>query len=351
MSIALVTGSAGLIGSETCKRFAAEGFDLVGVDNDMRAEYFGPDASTAKTRRLLEKSLPRYQHHALDIRDSEGIQKLFRQFGGDIKVIVHTAAQPSHDWAARAPLVDFGVNAVGTLHLLEATRQHCPEAVFIFTSTNKVYGDAPNRLPLVELDKRWEIAPHHPFHQGIDETLSIDQSKHSLFGASKAAADLLVQEYGRYFGMKTVCFRGGCLTGPAHSGTELHGFLAYLMKCAVTGKPYRVFGYKGKQVRDNIHSYDLVNAFWHFFQKPRSAEVYNLGGSRHANCSMLEAIDACEEISRRKLPWTYEEDNRIGDHIWWISDVRRFQSHYPTWQYRYGIQEILQEIHDACVTA
>ena len=351
MSIALITGSAGLIGSETCKRFAAEGFDLVGVDNDMRAEYFGPDASTAKTRRLLEKSLPRYQHHALDIRDSEGIQKLFRQFGGDIKVIVHTAAQPSHDWAARAPLVDFGVNAVGTLHLLEAARQHCPEAVFIFTSTNKVYGDAPNRLPLVELDKRWEIAPHHPFHQGIDETLSIDQSKHSLFGASKAAADLLVQEYGRYFGMKTVCFRGGCLTGPAHSGTELHGFLAYLMKCAVTGKPYRVFGYKGKQVRDNIHSYDLVNAFWHFFQKPRSAEVYNLGGSRHANCSMLEAIDACEEISRRKLPWTYEEDNRIGDHIWWISDVRRFQSHYPTWQYRYGIQEILQEIHDACVTA
>jgi CDP-paratose 2-epimerase len=234
------------------------------------------------------------------------------------------------------------------LNLLEAARIHCPDAVFIFTSTNKVYGDAPNRLPLQELPRRWEIDFSHPYAPGIDEHLTIDQSKHSLFGASKAAADLLVQEYGRYFGMKTVCFRGGCLTGPSHAGAELHGFLAYLMKCAVTGKPYRVFGYKGKQVRDNIHSHDLVEAFWEFFQAPRVAEVYNIGGSRHSNCSMLEAIDLCEQISGRKLDWTYMDGNRIGDHIWYLSDVRKFQSHYPNWKYRYDLGAILQEIHAAC---
>jgi CDP-paratose 2-epimerase len=231
--------------------------------------------------------------------------------------------------------------------VLEAARQHCPEAVFIFTSTNKVYGDAPNRLPLVELDTRWEIQADHPFHRGIDESLSIDQSKHSLFGASKVAADILVQEYGRYFGMKTACFRGGCLTGPAHAGTELHGFLAYLMKCTAAGRPYRVFGYKGKQVRDNIHSYDLVSAFWEFFQAPRCGEVYNMGGSRHSHCSMLEAIALCEELSGRKLEWSYVEENRIGDHIWWVSDVTRFQTHYPNWKYRYDIRGILREIYEA----
>jgi CDP-paratose 2-epimerase len=256
-----------------------------------------------------------------------------------IKVVVHTAAQPSHDWAAREPHTDFGVNAVGTLNLLEATRQHCPEAVFIFTSTNKVYGDTPNRLPLVELEKRWEIKTRPRVRPGIDETMSIDQTKHSLFGASKVAADVLVQEYGNYFGMKTVCFRGGCLTGPAHAGTELHGFLAYLMKCTVTGKPYRVFGYKGKQVRDNIHSHDLVEAFWQFFQKPRSGEVYNMGGSRHSNCSMLEAIDAVRGHQRQKT----ELDLRRGQphrrpHLV-VSDVRKFQKHYPNWKYRYGLKE------------
>ena len=349
MSIALVTGSAGLIGSETCRRFSQEGFDIVGIDNDMRAEFFGADASTASTRQKLQKEIPSYQHFAADIRDAAAINGVFGKFGKDIKVIVHTAAQPSHDWAARAPLVDFGVNAQGTLHLLEAAREHCPDAVFIFTSTNKVYGDTPNRLPLVELEKRWEISPDHAFSQGIDEGMSIDQTKHSLFGASKVAADILVQEYGRYFGMKTGCFRGGCLTGPAHAGTELHGFLAYLMKCTVSGKPYRVFGYKGKQVRDNIHSHDLVEAFWQFFQAPRAGEVYNIGGSRHSNCSMLEAIDICQDISQRKLEWSYVEDNRIGDHIWWISDVRKFQAHYPGWKHRYGIPEILREIHAACL--
>jgi len=351
MSLAIVTGSAGLIGSETCRRLHAEGFDIVGLDNDMRAEFFGAAASTLPTREKLAKELPRYRHHALDIRDAAGVDALFRELGSAVKLIVHTAAQPSHDWAARAPFIDFGVNAVGTLHLLEATRQHCPEAVFIFTSTNKVYGDTPNRLPLVELEQRWEIASGHVFEPGIDESMSIDQTKHSLFGASKVAADVLVQEYGRYFGMKTACFRGGCLTGPAHAGTELHGFLAYLMKCTAAGTPYRVFGYRGKQVRDNIHAHDLVEAFWQFFQAPRVAEVYNLGGSRHSNCSMLEAIARCEAISGKKLDWTYVEDNRIGDHIWWVSDVRKFQAHYPDWKYRYDLDAILREIHAACVHA
>ena len=249
------------------------------------------------------------------------------------------------------PHADFSVNAIATLNLLEAARQFCPEAVFIFTSTNKVYGDTPNRLPLVELEKRWEIQSGHKYELGISETMSIDQTKHSLFGASKVAADVLVQEYGNYFSMKTVCFRGGCLTGPAHAGTELHGFLAYLMRCTVSGTPYKVFGYKGKQVRDNIHSHDLVEMFWQFFQRPRSGEVYNVGGSRHSNCSVLEAIELCEQISGRKLNWTYVEDNRVGDHIWWISDVRKFQSHYPAWKFRYGLREIMEEIHDTCWAA
>ena len=348
MSIALVTGSAGLIGSETCKRFHAEGLDIVGLDNDMRARFFGAEASTAPTRARLEQSLKNYRHEAIDIRDAAAVSAAFAKCGVAIKVVVHTAAQPSHDWAAREPHTDFTVNANGTLNVLEAARQHCPEAVFIFTSTNKVYGDTPNRLPLRELETRWEIDPAHAYREGIDETMSIDQTKHSLFGASKVAADVLVQEYGRYFGMKTACFRGGCLTGPAHAGTELHGFLAYLMKCTTSGRPYRVFGYKGKQVRDNIHSHDLVEAFWQFFQAPRSGEVYNLGGSRHSHGSMLESIVLCEQISGQKLNWTYVEDNRIGDHIWWVSDVRKFQAHYPQWSYRYGMKEILQEIHAAC---
>jgi CDP-paratose 2-epimerase len=262
--------------------------------------------------------------------------------------VIHTAAQPSHDWAAKEPFTDFTVNANGTLVVLEATRKYCPEASFVFTSTNKVYGDTPNYLPLVEQDLRWELDTKHAYSKfGIDESMSIDQTKHSLFGASKVAADVLVQEYGRYFGMKTAIFRGGCLTGPAHSGAELHGFLAYLVKCVVTGKPYTIFGYKGKQVRDNIHSYDLVNAFWHFVQKPRVAEVYNIGGSRHSNCSILEAIQISEEFSGKKLNFTLSGNNRIGDHIWWISDVRKFKQHYPEWKYKYDQRTILREIVDA----
>ena len=349
MPIAIVTGSGGLIGSEACKSLDKEGFTVVGVDNDMRAYFFGKEASTQSNNQQLVETLNNYISRNVDIRDVDAINALFAEFGSDVTLVVHTAAQPSHDWAAKEPLTDFNVNANGTLHLLEATRNHCPEAVFIFTSTNKVYGDTPNRLPLVELDTRWEIEESHPYQIGIDENMSIDHTKHSLFGASKVAADVLVQEYGRYFGMKTAVFRGGCLTGPAHAGAELHGFLAYLMKCIVEKKPYRIFGYKGKQVRDNIHCNDLVTAFLHFYKNPRCGEVYNIGGSRHSNCSMLEAITIGEELSGNKLDYTYLEDNRVGDHIWYISDVRKFQGHYPDWSYQYNQRDILEEIYKALV--
>ncbi len=346
MTVAVITGSAGLIGSEAVQYFCELGFDVVGIDNDMRQIFFGPEASTTWNRNALQYRFPnRYHHENADIRDQATIERLFKTYGSSIKLIIHTAAQPSHDWAARDPLTDFTVNANGTLILLEAARQFCPEAVFIFTSTNKVYGDTPNTLPLVEQETRWEIDPVQPFFKGIDETMSIDASKHSLFGASKVAADILVQEYGRYFDMKTAVFRGGCLTGPNHSGTALHGFLAYLMKCVCTGKPYTVYGYKGKQVRDNIHSSDLVSAFYHVFNAPRLGEVYNIGGSRYSNCSMMEAISLCEKISGEKLNWTYTEANRSGDHIWYISDIGKFQSHYPEWQQQYNLPQLLEDIY------
>lgn len=283
----------------------------------------------------------------MDIRDFESINKLFKQAKNNLSLVIHTAAQPSHDWAAREPLTDFSVNATGTLNLLEATRLHTPHAVFIFTSTNKVYGDLPNKLPLVELETRWEVEHSHRFFQyGIDESMSIDQSKHSVFGASKVAGDIMVQEYGRYFGMRTGIFRGGCLTGPAHSGAELHGFLAYLVKCSVQGRKYTVYGYKGKQVRDNIHSSDLVNAFWHFYQNPRIGEVYNIGGSRQNNCSVLEATQIVRDFTGKEFECEITNSARIGDHIWWISDVRKFQNHYPKWNFKYGIRDIIKEIID-----
>ncbi len=348
MAVAIVTGAAGLIGAEAVRQFADKGLDIVGIDNDMRSYFFGPEASTNWSRRRLEQEVPRYTHHDLDIRDIDGLEKLFSRDKKDIKVIIHAAAQPSHDWAAREPFTDFSVNANGTLNLLEMTRRHCPEAPFIFVSTNKVYGDIPNRLPLVEKETRWEVADDHPFAaHGIDESMSIDNTLHSLFGASKVAADVLVQEYGRYFNRPTVCFRGGCLTGSGHSGAPLHGFLAYLVKCAVNDMPYTVLGYKGKQVRDNIHASDLVDAFWRFFQAPRVAEVYNMGGGRHSNCSILEAIAMCEGLTGRSMRWSYSEENRIGDHIWWISDVRKFNSHYPNWRMAYDLQGILEDIHRA----
>ncbi len=348
MNIALVTGSAGLIGAESVRFLCRQGYRVVGIDNNMRKEFFGEEASTEWSRQELEETLENYIHHAVDIRHQNEIEPIFQEYGTDLELIIHTAAQPSHDWAARAPWVDFTVNANGTLVLLEMTRQYCPQASFVFTSTNKVYGDNPNRLPLVELETRWEIDESHPYFEfGIDEQHSIDHCKHSLFGASKAAADLLVQEYGRYFGMNTVCFRGGCLTGPGHAGTMLHGFLSYLVKCVITGDHYTVFGYKGKQVRDNIHSYDLVNMFWHYHQAPRPGEVYNAGGSRHSHCSMLEAIALAEEVVGKKMNYTLSDDARIGDHIWYVSDVRKFQSHFPDWNYRYGLRDIIEQIAES----
>jgi CDP-paratose 2-epimerase len=345
MSVAIVTGSAGLIGSETCKFVHEQGMDVVGIDNDLRSYFFGAGSSTLWLRKRLESSLKRYRHVEADIRDQGAVERVFEDLGKRVSLVVHTAAQPSHDWAAREPHTDFSVNANGTLVMLDATRKFCPNAVFIFTSTNKVYGDLPNELPLIEHNTRWEVAPSHAFAEyGIDETMSIDRSKHSLFGASKVAADVMTQEYGRYFGIRTGTFRGGCLTGPSHSGAELHGFLAYLALCAVTGKPYTIYGYKGKQVRDNIHSADLVDAFWHFFRAPRPGAVYNMGGSRHANCSVLEAIALIEELSGKRVAHTLSDQARAGDHIWYVSDVRRFQRDYPQWRYQHDLRSTLTEI-------
>ncbi len=348
MKIALITGSAGLIGSESVS-FFADKFDLIiGIDNNLRQYFFGKEASVDWNKKKLQEKFSNYKHYDADIREVKDLEKIFCEYKTDIQLVIHTAAQPSHDWAAKEPFTDFSVNATGTLNMLEMTRLHCPDAVFIFTSTNKVYGDTPNALPLQELEKRWEIAPEHAyFANGIDENMSIDHSKHSLFGASKVAADILVQEYGRYFGMKTGVFRGGCLTGPNHSGAQLHGFLSYLMKCAINGNHYTIFGYKGKQVRDNIHSQDLINIFWHFYQNPRAGEVYNVGGGRFANCSMLEGVQMCEEITGNKMNYSYSEDNRIGDHIWWISDLSKFKAHYPTWHWEYDIKTTLKQIFDS----
>lgn len=341
---ALVTGSAGLIGSESVKFLIEKGYTIVGIDNNMREYFFGAEASTDWNRQALEKQFQEnYIHNNIDIRDNEAVEKIFKKYS--FEIIVHTAAQPSHDWAAKEPFTDFSVNANGTLVLLENLRLHAPKATFIFTSTNKVYGDTPNYLPLVELEKRYEIDKTHPYYKnGIDESMSIDQSKHSIFGASKLAADIMVQEYGKYFNLNTAVFRGGCLTGPSHSGTQLHGFLAYLVKCIATGKKYTIFGYKGKQVRDNIHSHDLVNMFWNYHQKPRQGEVYNAGGGRNSNISMLEAIEKIEKILGKKANYEYVENNRSGDHIWYISDVSKFKKHHPEWNYEYNIDDILEDM-------
>jgi len=343
MKRALITGSAGLIGSEAVEFFIKQGFEIVGIDNDQRSYFFGADASTAWNRdRLKSKYKDKYRHYDYDIRDEQKIESLFKEFSFD--VIIHTAAQPSHDWAAREPITDFTINANATLILLENYRKYCPGSVFIFTSTNKVYGDRPNTLPLKEADTRYELPQDHEFFNGINESMSIDNSKHSLFGASKLAADILVQEYGKYFNLKTGVFRGGCLTGPVHSATELHGFLAYLIKCVATGRKYTIFGYKGKQVRDNIHSFDLVNMFWHFYNNPGCGEVYNAGGSRHSNISVLEAIAKAEKLLGKKAVYEYNESSRAGDHMWYITDVSKFKRDYPVWDFTYDIDRIFQEI-------
>ena len=347
MNIVLITGSHGLIGSESVS-FFADKFDLIiGIDNNQRAYFFGNEASTLWNKTILEQKYSNYKHYNEDIRNYSSLENIFKEFATDIKLIIHTAAQPSHDWAAKEPITDFTINANGTLNLLEMTRQNCPKAVFIFTSTNKVYGDTPNYLPLVELEKRWEIDSAHPyFKNGIDESMSIDQSKHSVFGASKVAADIMVQEYGKYFNMNTGVFRGGCLTGPNHSGTQLHGFLSYLMKCAISKEHYTIFGYKGKQVRDNIHAWDLVNMFWHFYNAPKNGEVYNAGGSRFSNCSMIEAIEICENITSNKMNYSYTDDNRSGDHIWYISDVNKFKKDYPNWDYKFSLEVTMTQIFE-----
>jgi CDP-paratose 2-epimerase len=346
MPTAIVTGSGGLIGSESVQHLIEEGYDVIGLENDMRAAFFGPDASTGRTTQRLVETYPEFRSLDLDIRDAEGVLRLFERERA-VELVIHTAAQPSHDWAATNPQMDFAVNATGTLNLLEAVRAHAPQATFVFTSTNKVYGDTPNHLPLLELETRLDLPEDHRYFEGIDTSMTIDMSMHSLFGVSKAAADLMVQEYGRYFEIPTVSFRGGCLTGPNHAGTMLHGFLSYLMRCTVAGDTYTVFGYGGKQVRDNIHSADLVRAFLEFHRAPRPGAVYNIGGGRESNCSMLEAIELCEHIAGRPLDWRLSDEARVGDHRWWISDLRPFQADYPGWSLEYDVTAMLREIHEA----
>jgi CDP-paratose 2-epimerase len=347
--VCIVTGSGGLIGSESVKHFVAQGYDVIGLENDMRSYFFGPEASTQPTTDRLQDSLEGFRSLDLDIRDRAAVEQVIADNAARLELVIHTAAQPSHDWAAREPHTDFSVNALGTLNLLQALRESKPEASFIFTSTNKVYGDRPNYLPLEDTGSRLELPPDHEYHGGIPTSMSIDHTMHSLFGASKVAADVLVQEYGRYFDMPTVCFRGGCLTGPAHAGAELHGFLSYLMRATVSGRKYTIFGYDGKQVRDNIHSADVVRAFQRFHEAPRTAAVYNLGGGRSSNVSMLEAIELCQRIAGKELDYELSDQARMGDHRWWISDLSEFQRDYPGYELTYGIEDVLHEIHDANV--
>jgi CDP-paratose 2-epimerase len=344
----LITGCSGLIGSELVSFFDERADAVIGVDNNMRADFFGPDGDTRWNLARLLESTRRFRHHGLDIRDRAGLDRLFRDHG-PFELILHCAAQPSHDLAASRPFDDFDVNAVGTLNLLEFTRQHCPEAVFVLLSTNKVYGDAPNELPLTELETRWEYARREDFG-GIDESMRIDRSKHSIFGASKVAADVMTQEYGRYFGMKTHCLRGGCLTGPNHSGVELHGFLSFLVKAQLTGKTYRIFGYKGKQVRDNIHSYDVARAIEEIYRNPRVGEVYNLGGGRANSCSILEAFAAVERLTGRRMSHEYVDQARSGDHICYISNLDRLHAHHPDWSITRSLDDIITEIVSAWET-
>ena len=349
MPVAIVTGSGGLVGSDSVRHLIRAGYDVVGIENDMRARFFGDAASTRHVSERLEAEHPEFRWVDLDIRDAEGVERVVKEAAGDLAAIVHAAAQPSHDWAATDPHTDWGVNATATLNLLQAARDHAPDVPFVFLSTNKVYGDRPNRLPLVEGATRLDLPTDHDWYGGIDTSMSLDRSMHSPFGVSKAAADLMVQEYGRYFGMPTVSLRCGCLTGPSHAGVRLHGFLSYLMRCTVAGERYTVFGYGAKQVRDNLHGADLARAISAFVAEPRAAAVYNMGGGRFANCSMLEAIEACERIAGRPLDWELSDEVRAGDHRWWISDLSEFTRDYPDWAPVYDIGTTLREIHDANV--
>lgn len=352
MSVAIVTGAGGLVGGEAAQ-FLHSRMDLVVcIDNDMRRQFFGEDASTERHLDQLGRNFKNIALVKADIRDEAEISRIFEKYSSDIKLVVHCAAQPSHDWAMREPMTDFSINATGTLNLLEATRLHAGQAVFIHCSTNKVYGDAPNRLGFVELERRFDLPKDHQMYKlGIGETFPVDQSLHSIFGASKLASDVMAQEYGRYFGIKTGIFRGGCITGPKHAGAELHGFLNYLFKCTIKRIPYTVYGYQGKQVRDNIHSFDLVNMFWHFYNNPRPGEVFNAGGSRHSNCSLLEAVEIAERLSGNKLEYSIADQNRKGDHQWYISDMSKFKRMYPDWSYKYDLNNICEEIFSVLCNA
>lgn len=358
-NIAIITGSAGLIGSQACRFFSEKGYKIIGIDNDMRAYFFGESSSTKDSLESLKSNIINYEHYNIDIRDYEKLNEIFSKYSSDIDIVIHTAAQPSHDWAANEPLTDFSINATGTMNMLEITRLNCPNATFIFTSTNKVYGDRPNYsyengipdveyngLTIIEKEKRYEgIWCSDDTLASIEEGMSIDNTKHSVFGASKVASDVMCQEYGKYFGMNVGIFRGGCLTGPNHAGAELHGFLSYLVKCILNDKPYTIFGYKGKQVRDNIHSWDLVNMFWHFHQNPKKGEVYNAGGGRDNSTSILEAIDTINRIAGTNWSnYTISEQNRIGDHIWYISDLTKFKTHYPDWNITISLEETISQM-------
>ncbi|MDB3885445.1 NAD-dependent epimerase/dehydratase family protein [Candidatus Pelagibacter sp.] len=346
MSIVLITGSSGLVGSESVNFFSKKGFDVIGIDNDLRKFFFGNEASTSEIKKKLLKKNKNFKNYNTDIRNYKALEKIFKRYKKNILLIIHCAAQPSHDYAKNYPVMDFNINATGTLNLLELTKKYCPEAPFIFMSTNKVYGDNPNKLKIDEKKSRWELKKTDNFFEGIDEKFSIDNCTHSFFGVSKTYADLIVQEYGKNVGLKTVCFRGGCLTGPNHSGAKLHGFLSYLVKISLTKKKYSLIGYKGKQVRDNLHSYDLVNSFWEFFKKPTKGEVYNMGGGRYSNCSIVEALDLVENISKIKIERNIIKKPRVGDHIWYISNLSKFKKHYPKWKQKYNTKKIVEELID-----
>lgn len=344
MSIALITGSTGLVGSEAVNLFCDKGFHVIGIDNNLRELFFGKHGSTSWLKTRLIKRNYNFQNQNIDIRNYNKLKKLFKKYKKQISVIVHCAAQPSHDYGKKFPFLDFNINATGTLNLLELTREFSPDAPFIFMSTNKVYGDSPNRLKILEQKTRWELKKNDPFFKGINENLSIDNSIHSFFGVSKTYADLIVQEYGKNIGLKTVCFRGGCITGPNHSGASLHGFLSYLVRESLTKKKYTLIGYKGKQVRDNLHSSDLVNCFWEFFKKPKYGEIYNIGGSRYSNCSVIEALNLVENITGIDIKKKFITKPRVGDHMWYISDTSKFKKHFPNWKQKYNTKKIIEEL-------
>ena len=346
MKIALITGSCGLVGSESATFFSKKGFKIIGIDNNYRKVFFGKDGDISWLRNKLKKELKNYKHFNTDIRNFINLKKIFKKYQKNISLVIHAAAQPSHDWAKNKVFIDFDINAKGTLNLLELTRLYCPEAPFIFMSTNKVYGDNPNLLPLIEKKTRWEIKGNHKFKSGIDESMAIDNCTHSFFGASKSYADIIVQEYGKNIGLKTACFRAGCITGPKHSGAKLHGFLSYLVKTSLQSKKYFLIGYKGKQVRDNIHSNDLVSCFWEYYKKPSYGEVFNMGGGKYSNCSIIEALNMVENIAGIKIKKKILKQNRVGDHIWYISNTKKFKKKYPNWKQKFSTRRIITELID-----